>query len=68
MRLKPVNDKIVVKPTETEELKTTDAGIILPDTAADGGLCNVIIILLPSSFSTLNLLILLPSIILLLVT
>ena len=38
MRLKPVNDKIVVKPTETEELKTTEAGIILPDTAADGGL------------------------------
>ena len=38
MRLKPVNDKIVVKPNEQEEMKTTEAGIILPDTAADGGL------------------------------
>ena len=38
MRLKPVNDKIVVKPMEEEEIKTTDSGIILPDTVQDGGL------------------------------
>ena len=38
MRLKPVNDKIVVKPIEEEGDKTTDSGIILPDTVQDGGL------------------------------
>ena len=38
MRLKPVNDKIVVKPIEKEEDKVTESGIILPDTATDGKL------------------------------
>ena len=38
MRLKPVNDKIVVKPTKKDEVETTAAGIILPDSAKDGGL------------------------------
>ena len=38
MRLKPVNDKIVVKPTEKDEVETTAAGIILPDTVSDGSL------------------------------
>ena len=38
MRLKPVNDKIVVKPIEKDEIETTAAGIILPDTVQDGGL------------------------------
>ena len=38
MRLKPVNDKIVVKPMKKEEVETTAAGIILPDSAKDGGL------------------------------
>ena len=38
MRLKPVNDKIVVKPIKKEEVETTAAGIILPDSAKDGGL------------------------------
>ena len=38
MRLKPVNDKIVVKPKEDEGDKTTESGIILPDTVQDGGL------------------------------
>ena len=37
MRLKPVNDKIVVKPNENKEEKT-ESGIILPDTVQDGGL------------------------------
>jgi len=37
MRLKPVNDKIVVKPIETKEEKTS-GGIILPDTVQDGKL------------------------------
>ena len=38
MRLKPVNDKIVVKPIEEKEDKTTASGIILPDTVKDGSL------------------------------
>ena len=36
MKLKPVNDKIVVKPIEKDEIETTAAGIILPD-SVDGG-------------------------------
>ena len=38
MRLKPVNDKIVVKPTETKNEEVTAGGIILPDTVQDGTL------------------------------
>ena len=34
MRLKPVNDKIVVKQKEDDHI--TDSGIILPDTAQNG--------------------------------
>ena len=38
MRLKPVNDKIVVKKQNKKEAETTESGIILPDTVQDGGL------------------------------
>ena len=38
MRLKPVNDKIVVKQKEDKQDNITDGGIILPDTVQDGGL------------------------------
>ena len=38
MRLKPVNDKIVVKPMKKEDDHITDGGIILPDTVQDGEL------------------------------
>ena len=38
MRLKPVNDKIVVKPKETKNEEVTAGGIILPDTVLDGTL------------------------------
>jgi len=38
MRLKPVNDKIVVKPTTKEDDHMTESGIILPDTAQNGAL------------------------------
>ena len=31
MRLKPVNDKIVVKPNEKNNEEVTEGGIILPD-------------------------------------
>ena len=37
MKLKPVNDKIVVKPITKEE-EVTESGILLPDTVQDGGL------------------------------
>ena len=39
MRLKPVNDKIVVKPIENKE-EMTSGGIILPDTVQDGTLAE----------------------------
>ena len=38
MRLKPVNDKIVVKPNEKNNEEMTESGIILPDTVQDGSL------------------------------
>ena len=38
MRLKPVNDKIVVKPVAKDEVEKTAGGILLPDTVQDGGL------------------------------
>ena len=38
MRLKPVNDKIVVKENEKNKEEKTAGGIILPDTVQDGGL------------------------------
>ena len=38
MKLKPVNDKIIVKPEEKPDDNVTDSGIILPDTAAGGEL------------------------------
>ena len=38
MRLKPVNDKIVVKPNEKNNEERTESGIILPDTVQDGTL------------------------------
>ena len=37
MNLKPVNDKIVVKPISKEE-EVTDSGILLPDTVDQGKL------------------------------
>ena len=38
MRLKPVNDKIVVKTKKKDEVEKTVGGIILPDTVTDGEL------------------------------
>ena len=38
MKLKPVNDKIVVKPNEKNEEEITEGGIILPDTVDQGKL------------------------------
>ena len=34
--MKPVNDKIVVKPKQTKDDNVTEGGIILPDTIQDG--------------------------------
>ena len=38
MKLKPVNDKIVVRPVKEEDENITESGLILPDTANQGGL------------------------------
>ena len=38
MKMKPVNDKIVVKQKETKDDYKTESGIILPDTVQDGTL------------------------------
>ena len=38
MKLKPVNDKIVVKPNEKKDEDITESGIILPDTVDQGKL------------------------------
>lgn len=38
MKLKPVNDKIVVRPKNTDDNSVTEGGIILPDTVQDGSL------------------------------
>ena len=40
MKLKPVNDKIVVKPNKKDEEEVTDSGIILPDTVDRGKLLD----------------------------
>ena len=37
-KLKPVNDKIVVKPKSKKDEEVTDSGIILPDTVDQGRL------------------------------
>ena len=38
MKLRPVNDKIVIKPKDKEEEYKTDSGIILPDIVDQGKL------------------------------
>ena len=38
MKLKPVNDNIVVKPNKKNEEEKTESGIILPDTVDQGKL------------------------------
>ena len=38
MKLKPVHDKIIVKPISHKNDEVTESGIILPDTAAQGKL------------------------------
>ena len=51
MRLKPVNDKIVVKPNKKEDDHITEGGIILPDTVQDGTLIEgkVVAVVPPST-------------------
>ena len=38
MKMKPVNDKIVVKPNEKNKEEKTESGLILPDTVDQGKL------------------------------
>ena len=40
MKLKPVNDKIVVKPNKKDEEEKTESGIILQDTVDQGKLLD----------------------------
>jgi len=40
MKLKPVNDKIVVKPNKKKDDEVTESGIILPDTVDQGKLLD----------------------------
>ena len=40
MKLKPVNDKIVVKPNKKDDEDITESGIILPDTVDQGKLLD----------------------------
>ena len=44
MKLKPVHDKIVIKLKEEEAEKRTESGLILPDTAQQGGLLEAEVI------------------------
>ena len=44
MRLKPVNDKIVIQPNEKNNEERTESGIILPDTVHDGALNEGVVI------------------------
>ena len=37
MKIRPVNDKIIVKPKKEDSEHVTESGLILPDTAQDGG-------------------------------
>ena len=38
MKLEPVNDKIVVRPSESKSEQVSEGGIILPDTINEGSL------------------------------
>ena len=40
MKLKPVNDKIVVKPKTKKDEEVTESGILLPDTVDQGKLLD----------------------------
>ena len=44
MKLKPINDKIVIKLLNETEEKRTESGLILPDTAQQGGLLEAEVI------------------------
>ena len=54
MRLKPVNDKIVVKPKAKEDNKRTESGIILPDTVHDGSLLEVKVVAIGEGMYSAN--------------
>ncbi len=44
MKLKPVHDKIVIKPTKVKDDNVTEGGIILPDTVNNGGILEAEVI------------------------
>ena len=53
MKLKPVNDKIVVKPT-TEDEQVTASGLIIPDTVSDGGMLEGDVIAVSEDMYSIN--------------
>jgi chaperonin GroES len=54
MKLKPVNDKIVVKPIAVKGDEVTESGIILPDTATDGALLEGEVIAVSKGMYSIN--------------
>ena len=54
MRLRPVNDKIVVKKINKEDEHITESGLIIPDTAHDGGLLEGEVIAVSEGMYSIN--------------
>ena len=54
MKLKPVNDKIVVKQIKKEDEHITESGLILPDTAQDGGLLEGEVVAVSEGMYSIN--------------
>ena len=54
MKLRPVNDKIVVKQINKEDEHITESGLILPDSAQDGGLFEGEVIAVSEGMYSIN--------------
>ena len=50
MKLKPVNDKIIIKPNKKNEEEVTKGGILLPDTIDTGKLMEAEVIAVSEGF------------------
>jgi len=54
MKLKPINDKIVIKLLNETEEKRTESGLILPDTANQGGILEAEVIAVSDGLYSVN--------------
>ena len=54
MKLKPINDKIVIKIINESEEKRTESGLILPDTANQGGILEAEVIAVSDGLYSMN--------------